>query len=154
MNYIGIKLLEAEPMTKNEYNKNRDRNVPGDDQEGYLVKYSSDYQSWSPKDVFEAAYLPLGEDNTRIMPEVIDSIIAEVTVGRVDPKTCLIHSVAVTGFSQYATAACVAPENYDEKIGVEIGMKEIKDKLWFAMGFVLQWAKYGLKNTPVVRQGA
>jgi hypothetical protein len=40
----------------------------------------------------------------------------------------------------------VCPENYNEEIGKNIAMKEIKDRLWFAMGFVLQWAKYGLKN--------
>lgn len=29
-------------------------------QPGYAVKYADGYISWSPKDVFEAAYLPMG----------------------------------------------------------------------------------------------
>ncbi|EMO4357141.1 TPA: hypothetical protein NHO93_006627 [Pseudomonas aeruginosa] len=31
-----------------------------DGQPGYAVKYADGYMSWSPKDVFEAAYLPMG----------------------------------------------------------------------------------------------
>ncbi|CAI9896039.1 crAss001_48 related protein [Pseudomonas aeruginosa] len=31
-----------------------------DGQPGYAVKYADGYMSWSPKDVFEAAYLPIG----------------------------------------------------------------------------------------------
>ncbi len=77
-------------------------------------------------------------------------MIAEVSTSQVDPKTCLVKSEQITGFTQYATAACVSPENYNEEIGKTIAMKEIKDRLWFAMGFVLQWARYGLKNKQKV----
>jgi hypothetical protein len=45
--YIGTKLIQAEPCTK-------------DGVEGYKVVYpqpdGSTYESWSPKDVFEDAY--------------------------------------------------------------------------------------------------
>lgn len=33
--------------------------APEDAQDGYAVKYSDGYISWSPKDVFEAAYQPI-----------------------------------------------------------------------------------------------
>lgn len=139
--YLGVKIIRAVPAMR-------------DGLEGYTVIYPDEYTSWSPKEAFEAAYLPLGEFETRISPDVLDSIIAEVTATKIDPKTCLVKSEQVTGFIQYATAACVSPENYNEKIGTEIAMKEIKDRLWFAMGFVLQWGRYGLKHSPKVRQGA
>lgn len=132
-NYIGVKLIKAETQVKNGI-------------DGYKVVYPDGYESWSPKGEFEKAYLPLGEDGTRITPVVIDSIIAEVTVTKIDQKTSLVKSEMITGFTQYATAACVCPENYNEEIGKNIAMKEIKDRLWFALGFTLQWAKYGLKN--------
>lgn len=45
--YIGTKQIEAWPQEK-------------DGQPGYAVKYADGYTSWSPKDVFEAAYLPMG----------------------------------------------------------------------------------------------
>ena len=58
--YIGTKTLNAEPMTKGEaYNHSllrgrittAEREIPG-----YHVVYSDGYESWSPKDVFDAAY--------------------------------------------------------------------------------------------------
>lgn len=58
--YVGTKIVEAKPMNRGEYNAYRGWPVPcGEDQtvEGYLVKYRPDgYESWSPKEVFEAAY--------------------------------------------------------------------------------------------------
>jgi hypothetical protein len=49
--YYGTKLIEAWPAANP---KNPDSPQPG-----YAVKYSDGYTSWSPKDVFEAAYQPL-----------------------------------------------------------------------------------------------
>lgn len=57
--YIGVKLIEAEPMNLGDYNKKRGWTIPDDEnplREGYLVKYSDDYISWSPKEIFEEAY--------------------------------------------------------------------------------------------------
>lgn len=59
--YIGTKLIKAKPMTRGDYNKYRGWKLPENenpDDEGYLVVYvdSDNYESWSPKDVFERAY--------------------------------------------------------------------------------------------------
>lgn len=58
--YIGTRMIHAEPMTRGEYNSYRGWPMPADEKwedEGYLVVYAPDgYESWSPKDVFEAAY--------------------------------------------------------------------------------------------------
>ena len=57
--YIGTKIIKAKPMSRGEYNIYRGWTIPVDEDpadEGYLVKYSDDYVSWSPKDVFEEAY--------------------------------------------------------------------------------------------------
>lgn len=45
--YIGSKIVTAWPEER-------------DGKKGYAVKYADGYTSWSPADVFEAAYLPLG----------------------------------------------------------------------------------------------
>jgi hypothetical protein len=45
--YIGFKMVDAWESKK-------------DDQEGYVVKYPDGYISWSPKDVFEKAYMEVG----------------------------------------------------------------------------------------------
>ena len=45
-NYIGVKIVKAEPQEKS-------------GKQGYRVKYSDGYESWSPKDTFEKAYRKL-----------------------------------------------------------------------------------------------
>ena len=70
--HIGTKLINAEPMTRAAYNEFRGWQLPADENgadEGYLVEYldggkpnvegRSGYVSWSPKDVFDAAYRPI-----------------------------------------------------------------------------------------------
>jgi len=57
--YIGTKMIEAKEMNRGDYNKYRGRTIPEDENpadEGYLVKYSDGYESWSPKKQFEEAY--------------------------------------------------------------------------------------------------
>jgi len=58
--YIGVKEIDAKPMTRGDYNKYRGWTIPADENpgdEGYLVKYPDGYESWSPKEVFEEAYV-------------------------------------------------------------------------------------------------
>lgn len=70
--FIGVKLVNAKPMTRLEYNTFRGWVLPGDengDDAGFLVEHVdggksnteafSGYASWSPKDVFERAYRPV-----------------------------------------------------------------------------------------------
>ena len=57
--YIGTKMIEAKPMNRGEYNKYRGWQIPEGENpadEGYLVKYSDGYESWSPRKQFEEAY--------------------------------------------------------------------------------------------------
>ena len=57
--YVGTKIIEAKEMNRGDYNKYRGWTItenenPND--EGYLVRYSDGYESWSPKKQFEDAY--------------------------------------------------------------------------------------------------
>ena len=58
--YIGVKLIEAKPMTSTEASMYLDRHIPDSERgrEGYLVVYEDGYTSWSPKSTFEGAYRP------------------------------------------------------------------------------------------------
>lgn len=61
--YIGVKQVEAKPMTRGDYNNYRGWTVPKDENpndEGYMVKYADDYVSWSPKETFEKSYHIVG----------------------------------------------------------------------------------------------
>ena len=69
--YIGTKIIEAEPMTRGEYNQFRGWTIPADenpDDEGYRVVYPDGYVSWSPKEVFENDYRETGEVDELEMP--------------------------------------------------------------------------------------
>lgn len=70
--YLGMKEINATPMSRLGYNQLRGWEVPADenpDDEGYLVEYLdggkanhpdfAGYISWSPKAVFERAYRPV-----------------------------------------------------------------------------------------------
>lgn len=57
--YVGTKFIESKPMSRGDYNKYRGWTIPENENpedEGYLVKYSDGYESWSPKKQFEEAY--------------------------------------------------------------------------------------------------
>jgi len=63
--YVGTKIKKAKKMSKHTYNILREKNIPGDDTEGYLVGYfdsmektkeEPNYYSWEPKKQFEEAH--------------------------------------------------------------------------------------------------
>lgn len=58
--YIGTKVIMAEPMTMVEAKKVLGREIkPATvEEDGYLVEYKDGYKSWSPKSVFDNAYKP------------------------------------------------------------------------------------------------
>lgn len=131
--YLGVKRVEAYPEER-------------DGKPGYAVIYPDGYKSWSPKAVFEAAYFPIEKANILTQNDIDRMVDAsEVHVQTLGEKTTLMRVVLPTGFELVEASACVDPENYSEKYGAEICMEKIKARLWFLMGFTLQWAHKGLK---------
>jgi hypothetical protein len=70
--YVCHKVVNAKPMTRQEYNEFRGWTLPSNEEgadEGYLVEYTdggqpntldyAGYVSWSPKAVFERGYNPI-----------------------------------------------------------------------------------------------
>lgn len=137
--YIGTKMVEAEKATRE------------NGEEGYRIRYSDGYVSWSPKEVFEKAYLPVSiNQNLRteapsISQEMVDNFIDHTEVITMGDKTTVVRAVLKNGFEIVESSACVSAENYDEKLGEEICMKHIKNKVWFLLGFLLQTAVHGIK---------
>jgi hypothetical protein len=114
---------------------------------GYAVKYEDGYMSWSPKDVFERAYFPMGPSNdNKVTPEMVEAMLGEVKSIKTDDKTTLSVAETLTGFRQYETSSCIDPVNFDMKIGEERCVKRIRAMLWKYLGFVVQWGRYGLKG--------
>lgn len=137
--YIGTKMVEAEKATRE------------NGEEGYRVRYSDGYVSWSPKEAFEKAYLPVSiNQNLRteapsISQEMVDNFIDHTEVITMGDKNTVVRAVLKNGFEIVESSACVSAENYDEKLGEEICMKHIKNKVWFLLGFLLQTAVHGIK---------
>lgn len=146
--YIGVKLIKAKSMTRGEYNEFKGWDIPANenpDDLGYLVQYGDDYCSWSPKDVFESAYLSL-EDPTKINPADIENMLFLEEATQIDEKTTLVKANTLTGFVQYEPSSCVDPANYNHEVGSQVGMDRIKNRMWPLMGFVLSWGKNGLRQ--------
>ena len=57
MKFIGVKIVDATPMTREAFEAQEGRSVGGDIHgDGYMVTYENGYRAWSPKSVFDAAY--------------------------------------------------------------------------------------------------
>lgn len=65
---------------------------------------------------------------------------------RIGTKTTNTTLTCLTGFEVHGQAACVKPENFDLNVGSNYARIKAEDKIWEGLGFVLQWAKYGLKK--------
>lgn len=57
-----------------------------------------------------------------------------------------VKITCLTGFEVHGQAACVKPENFDLNVGATYAQIKAEDKIWEGLGFVLQWANYGLKK--------
>lgn len=151
--YIGTKLIEAEPMTRGEYNEYRGWTIPADENpadEGYLVRYSDSYVSWSPKEVFDKAYLFVDDNENlpsgvSIGQRMVDEFISYTETRTMGDRTTVVRCVLRNGFEIVESSSCVDPKNYSEQMGHDICMNKIKDKIWELLGFLLQTAWCGIQ---------
>ena len=150
--YIGTKIIQAEPAFRIDgkiYSPDNILPKDTDVEEGYRVRYSDGYESWSPKGVFEQAYLPvtvnpdLRTDSPSISQQMVDDFILKTWTQTMGDKTTVVRALLRNGFEIVESSACVSAENYDEKLGREICLGKIKDKVWFLLGFLLQTAVHG-----------
>lgn len=130
--YMGTKMIEAEP-------------APAEDgSPGYRVRYPDGYESWSPAETFEAAYLPMTDsDGTRVTQAMVDEFIVSTEVTRLGNHT-VVMATCRNGFTIIAESACVDPANYDEGIGLQIAMEKIRKQVWNHLGFVLACGRNGI----------
>lgn len=152
--YIGTKLIEAEPSYRLDGRVVQPTTWPISEgtkvEEGYTVRYPDGYESWSPKEVFERAYLPLAAnpdlktDRPSISQEMVDNFILETWTQTAGDKTTIVRALLRNGFELVEASSCVSPENYDEKMGRDICMRKIRDRVWYLLGFLLQTAVHGV----------
>lgn len=162
--YIGTKLIEAEPAYRvdGKVVALAENKVPCGYkvERGYKVRYADGYESFSPNEVFERAYLPL-EVNGKLKTEA-PSISAEMVERFIDHhetvtmggKTTVVRAVLKNGFEIVESSSCVSAENYDEKLGEEICMERIRNKIWELLGFLLQTAVGGVNGEAAADESA
>lgn len=155
--YIGTKQIFARPTQKNGV-------------AGYAVIYPDGYESWSPKEAFEKAYIPMGHlyepvkddadvvgeldykrpNQNRVTQEMVDGFIRKVAVQTIGEKTTIVQVTLINGYEIVEASSCVDKVNYSEEIGKQICLDRIKNKIWELLGFTLQWARGGIHNLPAV----
>ena len=155
--YIGTKLVEAEPawrLNGKVYEAGTMFGSADRPEEGYRVRYADGYESWSPKEVFEAASLrvnPDGECKTgapSVSPGMVEDFLRETWTETLGEKTTVVRAVLRNGFEIVESSSCVSPENYDEATGRDICLEKIRDKVWMLLGFLLQTAVHGCAVRP------
>lgn len=68
------------------------------------------------------------------------------TLKTCDENATVVNAHTLTGFDTVRHSSCVDPKNYSEELGKQYAMEEVINSLWGHLGFVLQWAKDGLKK--------
>ena len=154
--YIGTKLIEAEKAYRvdGKVVTLAENRVPcGNEVErGYKVRYADGYESFSPQGVFESAYLPLEVNGMlktaapSISAEMVERFIDHHETVTMGGKTTVVRAVLKNGFEIVESSSCVSAENYDEKLGEEICMERIRNKIWELLGFLLQTAVGGVNG--------
>lgn len=135
--YIGVKLVQAEPETRHKEG--------GGYEAGYKVVYPDGYVSWSPKEVFEKAYLEVGENRT-VTQDMVNQFIEATVCETYGEKTAVVHMHLVNGFVLTDASSCVDPINYDLQVGSDIAIRRLKDKVWGYLGFLLQCGVKGVRR--------
>lgn len=126
MKAIGIKMVELQPMRAAlavDYGYKIGNARPDD--MGYEVTYPDGYKSWLPKDVADAAYYPLSENNdgTKILKEDVENFITDVDVTTIGEKTTIVNAHTRSGFDTVCHSSCVDPKNYSEELGKQYAME-------------------------------
>lgn len=152
MKAIGIKMVELQPMiAKEAFDKGYGMKSTQDpDGDGYEVTYPDGYKSWSPKEVADAAYFAIDDENGQMIKSTdIERFIAAEDAEKLGTKTTIVSIRTLTGFESHGLSSCVDPSRYDINIGKKFAKEKAVDAIWAGLGFVLQWAKFGLKQKPV-----
>ena len=154
--YIGTKLIEAEKAYRMDGKviTIAENKVPCGYkvERGYKVRYADGYESFSPQGVFESAYLPLEVNGMlktaapSISAEMVERFIDHHETVTMGGKTTVVRAVLKNGFEIVESSSCVSAENYDEKLGEEICMERIRNKIWELLGFLLQTAVGGVNG--------
>lgn len=75
-----------------------------------------------------------------VTKEQIDKILSEtfIKIEKYGDKTTVLMATLPNGFVIVESSSCVDPENFDMKIGEQICMEHLENKIWELEGYKLQ----------------
>jgi len=90
--------------------------------------------------------------NNTVTVDEIKSILvnSEIDVKTIFDKCTVVTAKLPNGFILVESSACVDPVNYNEKLGAEICLRRIENKIWELEGYKLQSE---LSENPKLRVG-
>ena len=152
-NFIGVKLVDAEPITIGAYNALRGWGLPTDgnyDEPGYFIKHPDDCVTWCPKKTFERDHMPIVKGDA-VTEEDLDAMIKQIHVDQVTPNDLgsivIVTTVTLAnGFTITESRTCVDPKNYDVETEVDCCIEKIKDKIWYLLRFLLSCSFNGFQK--------
>lgn len=152
MKAINIEMLELKPMIAEEA-RTLGYKVPDvlySTDRGYEITYPDGTKTWSLKEEVDSIYYVLSKDNdgTKILKEDVENFITDVDVTTIGEKTTVVNAHTRSGFDTIRHSSCVDLKNYSEELGKQYAMEEVVNDIWAHLGFVLQWAKYGINVKP------
>ena len=112
-------------------------------QEGYGYLHYQD-MLWTSKNVFEKTHMKVS-DNNKVLLEEVERLIKFTEVTTIGEKTTMVRAVLQNDFEIIKTSSCVDIANYSMVIGEEICMGQIKDEIFYLLGFLLQTAIKGFR---------
>ena len=113
------------------------------------LTYATSFKSFNLSMTISPAYMKVDDNKNlpsgvSIGPEMVDDFIASTETITMGETTTVVRCVLRNGFDIVESSSCVDPKNYDEKIGKDICMGSIKNKIWELLGFLLQQAWQGI----------
>lgn len=130
-----MKAIKVEMVEFNKLNDNK----------GYEIVYPDGHKQWMSNEQFESVYFKLADKTgTKILQDDVRNFLVKGEATKLGAKSTVVMDSTITGFDMIGTASCVDPKTYDMSVGQEIARIDIIDTLWEHMGFVLQWAKFGI----------
>ena len=140
--YIGCKMIHAYPQHKFD--------LEGNGTPGYTVIYEDGYKSWSPKDVFENAYLKI--DSSRPTAEQTDMIEEFIHHERFDLGNLPLincETTTVTGSTFSGGTQATSPDDY--QVATDQVREFCHSQVANSIDFVRTWAVNGLKHLKSIR---
>lgn len=154
--YIGCKLIEAEPayrvngeiLPPIEFEADADAEVI----EGYKVVYPDGYVSFSPKEVFEKAYMQVNDD-VSVTEEFIEKFIVDKEVMLTgDGNFIVVKATLVTGEVMVEVAPNRSPFEYQLPLGItapngeDMCMAKIVSRIKAGLEFMTKAAVNGVNH--------